>query len=119
MKVNRPGVVAHWTNDLVYNRLAPGILRELRRRNPSTKGRRKQKHHQWLTEDIGHPALAQHIHAIIVLMRTADTWEEFQDRVDRALPKREDHTALPLFRDLDDPNEPEQLFEQFLDVSQD
>jgi hypothetical protein len=29
MKVNRPQVVANHTKDLVYSRLAPGILREL------------------------------------------------------------------------------------------
>ncbi len=58
MKVNRPQIVAHYTKDLVYERLAPGILDELEKRNPAdTRGRRKQKHHQWLTEDIGHPAL--------------------------------------------------------------
>jgi hypothetical protein len=30
----RPGVVAHYTNDLVYMRLAPDLLRQLRERNP-------------------------------------------------------------------------------------
>ena len=34
MRVNRPSVVAHYTKDLVYQRLAPGILEELERRNP-------------------------------------------------------------------------------------
>jgi hypothetical protein len=58
MKVNRPSVVGHYTNDLVYERLAPGVLEELQRRNPrDEKGHRATKHHQWLTEDIGNPAL--------------------------------------------------------------
>jgi hypothetical protein len=31
MKINRPSVVGHYTNDVVYARLAPGVLDELRR----------------------------------------------------------------------------------------
>ncbi|MFL6833780.1 MAG: P63C domain-containing protein [Xanthobacteraceae bacterium] len=65
-KFNRPQVVAKYTDDLVYARLAPGILDELRKKNPKNeKGYRKARHHQWLTESIGHPALAQHIFAVI------------------------------------------------------
>ncbi len=59
MSVNRPSVVGHYTNDLVWDRLAPKIREELEQRNPKNDhGRRRSKHHQWLTEDIGHPALA-------------------------------------------------------------
>lgn len=35
MSVARPGVVGTYTNDIVYERLAPGILDELRALNPS------------------------------------------------------------------------------------
>jgi hypothetical protein len=93
-----PRVVGKYTNDLVYARLAPGILEELQERNPVTeKGQRKAKHHQWLTEDVGHAALAQHIHAIMGLMRASQTWEEFQHMVNRAFPRRTDLKDLPLF----------------------
>ena len=62
LKGKRPGIVGTYTNDLVYERLAPGILEELEARNPKDdKGHRKGKHHQLLTEDVGHPALAQHL----------------------------------------------------------
>jgi P63C domain len=89
MKVNRPQVVAKYTNDLVYARLAPGILEELRKKNPKNeKGYRKARHHQWLTESIGHPALAQHIFAVIAFMRSADGWADFKRRLDVALPKQ-------------------------------
>src|SRR5260370_36961162 len=47
MKVNRPQCVAQYTKDLVYARLAPGILRELEIRNPVENGRRKSALHQW------------------------------------------------------------------------
>lgn len=58
MKVNRPQVVAKYTNDFVWDRLAPGLLDELRRRSPKgERGARSTKFHQYLTEDIGHPQL--------------------------------------------------------------
>jgi hypothetical protein len=96
MKVNRPQVVAGYTKDLVYERLAPGILRELEDRNPKdNRGRRKHKHHQWLTEDIGHPALSQHLYAIIGFMRASNSWKQFYDMVQRAFPKRGETLFLP------------------------
>ncbi|MDD5171238.1 MAG: P63C domain-containing protein, partial [Syntrophales bacterium] len=42
MKVNRPSCVGNYTKDVIYERLAPGILDELERRNPpNEKGQRK------------------------------------------------------------------------------
>ena len=42
--LKRPSVVGKYTNDIVYERLAPGVLEELKRVNPiDEKGRRKQK----------------------------------------------------------------------------
>ncbi|MGP8198211.1 MAG: P63C domain-containing protein [Limisphaerales bacterium] len=44
------GCVGELTNDLVYERLAPGILEELRRKNPKSEtGNRKSRHHHWLS----------------------------------------------------------------------
>jgi P63C domain len=102
MKVNRPSVVAHYTKDLIYQRLAPGILDELERRNPQNdKGNRKHKHHQWLTGDIGVPALAQHLYAIIGFMRAAATWDQFYRMVQRAFPK----LNTTLFLDFPEPED--------------
>jgi hypothetical protein len=95
--LRRPGVVAAYTKDLVYARLAPGVLDELERKNPvNANGRRAAKHHQWLSEDIGHPALSQHIHAVTGLMRASDTWDSFKAMVDRAFPKRGSNLELDL-----------------------
>lgn len=100
MTVARPGVVGRYTNDIVYERLAPGILEELQKVNPTTEpGRRARKHHQYLTEDIGHPALAQHLHAVIGLMRASATWEQFMTMLNRAFPKK--GTQLELLLDDD------------------
>ena len=98
MSVARPGVVGKYTNDIVYERLAPGILDELRDLYPrQDEGGRQRKHHQFLTEDIGHPALAQHLHAVIGLMRASATWEQFKTMLDRAFPKK--GTQLDLLLD--------------------
>ena len=95
MADNRPWVVGKFTKDLVYERLAPGIVKELEERNPKDSGRRRAKHHQWLTVDVGHPALAQHLHALIGLMRASDTWDQFHAMVQRAFPKKGDQLLLP------------------------
>ena len=100
MKVNRPQIVAHYTKDLVYARLTPGILKELEIRNPLDEhGHRKAKHHQWLTDDIGHPRLAQHLYGVVGLMRAAEQWDEFMSMVDKAYPRRGDTLQLSLFKD--------------------
>jgi hypothetical protein len=54
MQKNRYSVCAHYTTNLIYQRLAPGLLNELKRRSPKDeKGNRKNKLHQWLDEDFG------------------------------------------------------------------
>ncbi|HEY4761542.1 MAG TPA: P63C domain-containing protein [Thermoguttaceae bacterium] len=104
MKINRPSVVGRYTNDIVYERLAPGILKELKSRNPKNEtGNRPAKHHQWLTQDVGHPALAQHLHATIALMRASATWEHFYRLLQRALPKKNETIPLAL-EDTEDRN---------------
>jgi hypothetical protein len=96
MRVNRPQVVAHYTNDLVYQRIVEGLLKELQTRNPKDeKGERKAAHHQLFTDDVGHPALAQHLYAIIGLMRASTSWADFKDLLDRAFPKRGQTLLLP------------------------
>lgn len=89
MKVNRPQVVASYTNDFVYSRLAPGILEELERRMPrNDQGRKLGRNTQLLTADVGHPALAQHLHAVTALMTAARNWEEFKRMINAAFPKK-------------------------------
>lgn len=86
--VARPSVIGHYTNDIVYDRLAPRVLKELQERNPVTqKGTRKTKHHQWFTPDIGHPKLKEHLAAVTALMRAAPNWDRFIANLDRAFPK--------------------------------
>ena len=92
--VKRPQYIGHLTNDLVYARLAPGVLVELKRLTPrNEKGRLKQHLHRRLTQEIGHPKLLQHLASLTALMRACDTWEQFKKLVNRSLPKQK---LLPL-----------------------
>jgi len=96
LTVKRPSVVGHYTNDLVYERLAPGVLDELRRRNPpDLEGKRRHRHHQWLTLDVGHPKLQEQLSNLIVLMKASANWASFYRLVQRALPKATDTLMLP------------------------
>lgn len=99
MHVNRPQVVAAYTKDFVYARLAPGVLAELEKRLPIEEGRRKGKFHQLFTDDVGHPALAQHLHAVIGLMRASTTWDHFIGMIDVAFPARGDTLSMPFMAD--------------------
>lgn len=101
MSKNRYSVVAHYTRDLVYERLAPGVLRELEERSPKDEnGSRRNKLHQWLTDDVGNPMLAQHLHSLIMFQRLAIAngygWLRFVKMVDQVLPRKGDTLELPL-----------------------
>lgn len=90
----RPGVAGKYTNDIVYERLAPKVLEELEKLNPKVNGYRKDKHHQYLTEDFGHPKLKEHITGVIALMRAAPNWKSFQRMVERVYPKWNDQLDM-------------------------
>lgn len=78
-------------NDLVYARLAPGVLEELRKKNPVTeKGYREHAHYQYLTADIGHPQLTRHLYELIGMARAfgVGEWNKFYDLANQAFPKR-------------------------------
>jgi len=92
LSTSRPGVVAYYTVNLVYERLAPGVLEELRNKTPKS-----ARLHQSLTHEIGHPKLKEHISNVMVLQRVCDDWETFMKMIDKALPKFADGKQMRLF----------------------
>lgn len=95
MALKRPAFVGHWVNDIVYSRLAPGIKKALKERNPrSNSGHRKNKHHQLLTDDYGLPELRSHLEKVMLLMDAASNQREFEKLLNRALPKYGDTLEL-------------------------
>jgi len=98
----RPILVGNLTDNIVYDRLAPGVKRKLKEMIPRDEtGRLTKKLFQGLTGDVGDPKLKEHLGAVVALMKAADTWPQFITMIDRALPK---HKPLPLF-DLPEPKQ--------------
>jgi hypothetical protein len=101
MAKNRFSVVANYTTNLIYDRLGPGITEELISKSPKNeKGYRPNRLHQWLSDDIGDPMLATHMHSILMFQRLAIAngygWKRFLHMVDQVLPRRGSTLELPL-----------------------
>lgn len=108
MSKNRFSVCANYTTNLVYDRLGPGITEELIRKTPKNdKGYRPNRLHQWLSDDIGDPMLATHMHSILMFQRLAIAngygWKRFLHMVDQVLPRKGSTLELPL--EFSDPSE--------------
>jgi P63C domain len=90
--------VAYYTRDLVYERLGPGLLKELEDKSPKNgDGYRPSRFHQWLTDDVGDPLLAQHLHSLVMLQNAnGHGWHRFLNSVNLVLPKRGETLGVPL-----------------------
>jgi hypothetical protein len=102
----RPKYFGLWTNNLVYCRLAPGVLDELKRLSPvDERGNRKTKLFQGLTPDLGHPKLKEHLAGVTTAMKFAKIaglgWDEFIDMLDKTHPK---FKPMPLLKGVEDQN---------------
>jgi hypothetical protein len=101
----RPSVIGHWTTNIVYKRLAPGVWEELDRLTPrNDKGKLKHKLFQRLTDDVGHPKLRQHLEGVIMLMKYSPNWKVFMDRVDHEYPQWGNNLLLPFPDDYTPPS---------------
>jgi hypothetical protein len=101
--VRRPQYFGHLTNDLVYKRLAPGVLDELRRVTPVLdSGRRKYKYFQRLTQNVGYPKLKEHLGAVVAIMQLSKNWNDFMSKIDRLRPRVGETMMLPFPDDEDD-----------------
>lgn len=93
--VQRPRYFGLLTNNVIYDRLAPGVLEELKRVNPKDDaGRRKHKNFQWLTSNKGYPKLREHLGAVIATMRLSSDWHDFIAKLDRFYPPQGKPTQL-------------------------
>jgi hypothetical protein len=86
----RTAYIGKLTNRLIYDQMPPGVHADLRRKNPvdpETK-RRKKKHFQLLTEEVGEPHLDRQIAAVTALLRAtpAGQWKFFEMLFQQAFP---------------------------------
>lgn len=92
----KPWIIGRITNDIIYERLAPGIIKELEKKNPpNEKRKRPHRHHQWWTEDFGNPKLTEHIISVIALMKASLSYTTFYRLLQRSFPKYGDTLSLP------------------------
>jgi hypothetical protein len=95
--VKRPQYFGMLTNDIVYKRLAPGVLAELKKVTPrNDDGRPKAKYFQSLTGNVGYPKLKEHLGAIVALMRISKSWQGFMNLLNEHYPRFGDTVMLPM-----------------------
>lgn len=82
-------LLGHITNDLVYDRLPEGVIDKLRELNPTQEEtrRRKYKHHQFLSAEVGQPDLRDHILQLLPIMKISKDWNTFKRHLEIAFPK--------------------------------
>lgn len=95
--VRRPQYFGILTNDIIYKRLAPGVLEELKRVTPRDEmGRHKDKLFRRLTSNTGYPKLRELLGSVITIMDFSANWKEFMGKLDKRHPKYGGQLKLPL-----------------------
>ena len=95
----RPGFIGRLTNDIVYDRIAPGLrlrLKEVVQKNQN--GRPIHQLHRHMTrgdEGAGYQTLNAHLYAVTSMMRAAPDWDTFHRRLDAVWPRYNDTIPLP------------------------
>lgn len=98
--VKRPQYFGHLTNDIVYRRLAPGVLEELKRSESKLpSGRRKGTIHQRLTPEMGHPKLREHLASVTTIMDLSDDYEDFMKKLNRRHPRFNENLSFDFGED--------------------
>ncbi|MDN7413466.1 P63C domain-containing protein [Burkholderia vietnamiensis] len=92
----RPQYFGKLTNDIVYRRLAPGVLDALK--DEARKSEKKGKLFQHLTAGYGRQELLKHLGSVVTLMKISTSWQDFMQKINLISPRYGD--TLPL--DLDE-----------------
>jgi len=90
----RPQYFGVLTNDIVYKRLAPGLLSELKREN--AKDAKKGRLHQRLTTDTGHPKLREHLASAVTIMKLSKDYPDFIEKMNMIHPRYGESLSLEL-----------------------
>jgi hypothetical protein len=94
-----PQYFGHLTNDLVWRRIAPGLLKALKDRR-SERGSPSNKLHSWTSEELGKPELLMHLGTVTGLMKLNTDYEVFHKQLDVVAPPYPDSPGL-----FDDPKD--------------
>jgi hypothetical protein len=94
--VSRPQYFGKLTNDIVYSRLAPGVLEELKSaQERGTSGQPKHKLFQRLTGNVGYPKLREHLGSVVTLMKLSKDYEDFKVKLEMVHPKLDGQDVIP------------------------
>ena len=99
--VLRPRYFGVLRNDIIYKRITPGVLGELKRvQRRDDSGRAKDKLFQRLTTNVGQPKLREHLGSVVTLMKLSNDWAHSRNKLDKIHPHFGDTIMLP-FEDGD------------------
>lgn len=73
------------TNNLVYRRIAPGLLRKLKERRME-RGSPSNKLHSWLSEDVGFRGVLIHLGTVVGLMKLHTDYDAFEKQLNQVAP---------------------------------
>jgi hypothetical protein len=90
----RPQYFGVLTNDIVYERLAPGLLEELKKQ--ASKDEKKAHLHRRLTAEVGHPRLKEHLASVTTAMKLSENYPDFIGKLNRVHPRFGDTYFLDL-----------------------
>lgn len=80
-----PQYFGHLTNDLVWRRIAPGLLKALKERREE-RGRPSNKLFQWTSEELGKPELLMHLGMVVGLMKLHTDYDAFHKQLSQIAP---------------------------------
>jgi len=90
----KPQYFGKLTNDIVYRRLAPGVLDALK--EEAKKADKKGKLHQHLTAGFGRQNLLRHLGKVVALMNISDGWDDFILKLNKVAPRHGDTLTLDI-----------------------
>lgn len=90
----RPQYFGRLTNDIVYRRLAPGVLDALK--DEARKTEKKSKLHQYLTAGYGRQELLKHLGSVVTLMKLSGAWPDFMQKLNQVSPRYGDTIPMDL-----------------------
>lgn len=96
--VKKPQYFGHITNDVVYKRLAPGVLEELKKeaKKHEETGKNAGRLHQRLTPTVGHPKLREYLSSVTTIMKLSNSYADFKSKLDSIHPSYGETISMQL-----------------------
>jgi hypothetical protein len=88
-----PQYFGHITNDLVYRRIAPGVLKALKERR-SERGSPSNKLCWWTSDELGRPELLLHLGTVVGIMKLHTDYDQFHKQLDQVAPIYPEYPGL-------------------------